>query len=126
VQPPNKISQQRAVTCALTNQFATPGLGSLMAGRFLAGSGQLLLAVGGFVMVVAWVGLTMHESYNLMYSDAPPKSFAWLGVAGGVLFGISWFWALVTSIRLVRQAKADEEAGRANLPPRITNTPKEM
>ena len=37
-----------ARNCALINQLATPGLGSLMAGRLVAGIGQLLLAVAGF------------------------------------------------------------------------------
>ena len=50
------VSRTTAHNAALLNQLATPGLGSLMAGRWLAGVGQLALAVAGFVMVV--VGVT--------------------------------------------------------------------
>jgi len=110
----------------MTNQFATPGLGSIMAGRYWSGGGQLLLSAGGFVLVLAWVALPMRESYNMIYSDAPPRSFVWLGVAGGVLFLVSWFWALITSINVVRRAKMDEQTDRTNLPPTITKPPQQM
>src|SRR6267142_5883224 len=43
-----------ATTCLILNQFATPGLGSLMARRWFAGTGQLVLAVAGFCLLVGW------------------------------------------------------------------------
>ena len=94
----------------LLNQCATPGLGSLMAGRWGAGIGQLLLAVIGFVMVVGWFVLLDLQIYNELINDAQPKSVAWLGEAGGVTFVAAWVWSLFTSLSVLREARASEPA----------------
>jgi hypothetical protein len=91
----------------VVNQFATPGLGSVMAGRWVAGIGQLLIAIIGFGMVIAWFALTLRESYKLMDFSVEPKSYAWLGKSGGIVFMVSWLWSLVTSIQLIKEAKAN-------------------
>jgi hypothetical protein len=122
-QPPIKISYQRALTCALTNQLATPGLGSLMGGRLLAGGGQLLLSLSGFGLFVIWFALTLRESYRMIYSDETPTSYIWVGLAGALIFAAAWIWALVTSISLLRQSKVDDQAEQAAAPPRITSPP---
>ena len=59
----------------LANQFATPGLGSLMAGRWIAGSGQLALAVAGCVMVIVWFFKVMIQYYGQISDDAQPHPF---------------------------------------------------
>ena len=46
------------------NQLATPGLGSLIAGRRLAGGGQLLLSLSGFVLVTVWFWRLMLQFYG--------------------------------------------------------------
>ena len=51
VTPSEKSSRERVWSCVLINQCATPGLGSLLCRRFFSGTGQLLLAVAGFVLV---------------------------------------------------------------------------
>lgn len=103
--PPNRTT---ARNCVLINQLATPGLGSLMAGRWIVGLGQLLLAVAGFVMVVGYFVLHLTNVYNKLVNDAEPKPVGWLGEAGALIFGVAWLWALVTSIQLLRSAKAAE------------------
>lgn len=110
------LNQALAQKCFLINQFATPGLGSLMGQRFISGVGQLLLALVGFVLVMGWFILMMTESFRLAESDAPVKSYAWIGIAGGAIFAAAWGWSLITSIDLLRHAKKNSPT--APEPPR--------
>ena len=104
------VSRTAARNAALVNQFATPGLGSLMARRWIAGMGQLLLAVAGFVLVVKWFFETLIQLYDQIDGDATPHSVAGIGETGAVLFIMAWFWALVTSVSLMVRAKSEEPA----------------
>jgi hypothetical protein len=100
--------------------LATPGLGSIIGRRFVAGVGQLILAVAGFVMIVGWMAGYFCDQYRLM-ADLPPAkgSYGWLGEWGLALFGAAWLWSLFTSLSLLRQAKADEQTEAERVPPRI-------
>ena len=106
----------------LLNQFATPGLGSLLGRRILPGLGQLALAIAGCALVIAWYALTLMQAYELMdiNASASVASHARLGEAGAVAFLVSWFWALATSLSLLREAKGTDPASPMNIPPRIT------
>ncbi len=87
------------------NQFATPGLGSIMAGRYLAGTFQLLLALAGFVLIVAWFFLVLRAAYSIMDSadePAPPHYVGWMGLGS---FLLAWGWAWFTSLSVLRQAR---------------------
>lgn len=95
----------------LLNLLAAPGLGSLVARRWLEGLGQLLLSLVGFVLMVIWFVREMTLYYSQMFSEAPvrPIGFAMLWI-GTVFFLLAWTWSLVTCISLARessQAKAD-------------------
>ena len=104
------VSHAKAKTAATLNLLATPGLGSLVAGRWFAGVGQLALAVAGFVLVVAWFVKIIIPYYGMMFSDSPPPPVNWrIGELGAVLFALSWGWSLVTSLSLLH------EASRSNL-----------
>jgi len=92
----------------LVNQLATPGLGSLMARRYVAGAGQLLLALIGFGLLVAWFISVMARVYRQVEGDSSATSAAWLGEAGAVTFAASWLWSLVTSLSLLREARETE------------------
>ena len=81
-----------------------------MAGRRMAGLGQLALAVAGFGMVTGWFVLLSLQMYNELINDAQPKSVAWLGEAGGVIFAAAWLWSLVTSLSVLREARAGQPA----------------
>ena len=87
------------------NQFATPGLGSIIAGCWLAGTGQLLTFLAGFVLFCDWSFKNMAQYYSLMFSDnpgaSPPARILWIGMG---LCVVSWFWSLATSISLLRSA----------------------
>lgn len=101
---PKKLSSAKARNAALLNQFATPGLGSLMAGRWLAGAGQLLLALAGFVLIMAWFIEEMHQFYGQINGDVPVQPIGNLLMWGAILFALAWIWSLVTSLSLLRQA----------------------
>jgi len=92
-----------------------------MAGRWVAGIGQLLLAVAGFVMVVVWFFEVMLQYYSQITDSAPARPAGWIGEIGAILFVASWFWSLVTSISLVRQAQAGKPAGPEPVAPQTTD-----
>jgi hypothetical protein len=121
------LSPAAARNCFLMNQFATPGLGSLMGGRIIPGVGQLFLALVGFALVMVWFLRTMKEYYSLMGEDTPSAiSYGKYFFSGVMFFGASWLWSLLTSISLVRQAKTPPPPPPGSVPPRITNPPGKM
>ena len=107
------------------NLFATPGLGSLMGGRILSGLGQLILFLVGFGFVCVWFYRMMKTYYNLSdFSGEGPQvhaSYFYYFLFGFLFAGVSWLWSLLTSIRMVAQAKTPEPALPGSAPPRITN-----
>jgi hypothetical protein len=119
------VNRTAARNAALINQFATPGLGSLMAGRWIAGIGQLLLALAGFALVVMWFFETMIQVYDEINGDATPHSVARLGETGALLFILAWLWALVTSVSLVTNVKSEPPVASQTVPPAAINPPAE-
>jgi hypothetical protein len=116
------LTPQRLVTCIIINQLATPGLGSLMARRKAAGTGQLTLSLAGFVLIVTWMfmffyGISLQE-WN---PSATPHTPAWLWQWGVLFFGASWLWSLGTSAALWRQARQTSPGGGSDVPPRISD-----
>lgn len=111
------LSRSTARNSALVNQFATPGLGSLMAGRFVSGAGQLLLALAGFVLVMAWFGSVFLRMYNDLAGNPPTRARGWLGEAGAGIFAISWIWALFTSLSILREAPKSDSQPPPEVPP---------
>jgi len=81
-----------------------------MAGRWVAGSGQLALAVAGFVIFVVWFFKEMIQYYGQISGDVQPHPVWWIGLTGGILFVASWLWALVTSIGLFVEARRNAAA----------------
>ena len=105
------VGPARIGSCILINLAATPGLGSLMAGRWLAGSGQLALALAGFAMIVVWFFEVMAVYYGQIGgNEQQPHRVGWIGITGAILFGVSWLWALVTSISLFVEARRNAAA----------------
>ena len=115
---PRRLERATARNCILINQLATPGLGSIMAGQRLVGTGQLLVAVLGFLMVVGWFVLSMINTYNAAVNDAEPRPVGWLGRAGAYVFCASWLWALSTSLKIHRSLKSAPDP--AAVPPRLS------
>ncbi|MDB6122588.1 MAG: hypothetical protein JWQ71_1581 [Pedosphaera sp.] len=112
------IDRAKALNCLLVNQFATPGLGSLMAGRVLEGIVQLLLAVAGFCCVVGWFAQIVYATYRQMNEHRPASlPSSWLGKIGFILFIASWLLSWITSLSVLRTASKNEAANPPKLPP---------
>jgi 4a-hydroxytetrahydrobiopterin dehydratase len=101
-----KSSRVAARNATLMNLLGTPGLGSLMAGRRVAGAGQLVLAVAGFTLVAIWFVKQMTQFYGQISGSVPVQPVGWIGLLGGGIFALAWVWSLVTSLSLMRQAAA--------------------
>ena len=88
------------------NQLATPGLGSLMGGRIVAGSGQLALALAGFGLLLGWFFKVISGYYGMITDQlSAPESHAAWGIAGAAVFGAAWCWSLVTSFSLINEGR---------------------
>jgi hypothetical protein len=107
VSGPGPPTRGEAITCALINQFATPGLGSWLGGRRTSGSGQMLLAVAGFLLWCCWFTgrLLTQLAEGGIDVEAPQfllthhQAFMKWAV---ISFAVAWLWALVTSVVLLR------------------------
>jgi hypothetical protein len=91
----------------LLNLLVLPGWGSFKAGRRWSGVAQLVLGLAGALVTVAalykfWVGW-LHSFQTETPLQFNTSLIWWVGT-GVVVFFISWFWALGTSIQLLRQA----------------------
>lgn len=111
------ISRAKARNAAILNQLATPGLGSLLAGRWIAGTGQLILFLIGFAVFIIWFIEQMTQFYGQIADDVPVKPIWYLFRISVALTGASWLWSLVTSINLLRQAEADVPPPTISEPP---------
>jgi hypothetical protein len=109
------LSHKMARNAAMINQLATPGLGSIIAGRWLAGTLQLILALIGFIFIFVWFFKQMAQLYGQINGDVAVHPVGWIGIAGFILFVLAWVWSLITSISLVRHAQT--ELPPAKIPP---------
>jgi hypothetical protein len=101
------------------NQLATPGLGSLLAGRRWVGVGQLLLFLAGFVIFMFWFGALMKQMYAEMVNYAPHHSVAWVGEVSVLLCGVSWVWSLFTSLSILHEGRQTGDTQPPPLPPEV-------
>ena len=107
LRPARPISRARAASCALVNLAATPGLGSLMARRYFAGTAQLLIALAGFGLILGWMLEYFHRVFLQQLDEpVPPDSSGWMGKWGLICFVAAWLWSLATSVSLWLQAKS--------------------
>ena len=104
------LTSAMARNAVLINQFATPGLGSIVAGRYFSGTGQLLLALTGFSCFIVWFVAIMRQFYGQIQGNVEVKPVGWIGWTGLVVFAAAWFWALITSISLMREVKRNHTA----------------
>ena len=103
------ISRAAARNYALLNQLATPGLGSLLARRWLAGAAQTLLALAGFVLLILWYTRFLAHAYGELTNQPVAPAPAWLGELGLASFAAAWTWSLFTSIGLLRAASKEKQ-----------------
>ena len=104
--------------------LATPGVGSLKAGRIFTGVCQLSLAVASCVLIGAWVIGWSYRIYLAQVDEPIPQtSSGWLLKWGVISFGVSWLWAMITCVSLVLQANAGERENPQKVPPRLADPP---
>ena len=114
------LTRSRAWTCVLINQLATPGLGSIIAGRRISGLCQLGLALIGFILLVGWmVNFFYALAMNQLEQPPPTGSYGWMGKWGLLSFGAGWVWSLVTSALLLREAGEEPPPRPPDLPPPV-------
>ena len=118
-----KKSDDRTVArVVLLNLLALPGLGSLRGGRWFEGVGQLALTLAGAATVLVWLYKELSQYYGLMFNDVKPEPVGWIGVTGGILMGISWLWALITSINFHRANALQSTGANENQAVKKTQT----
>ena len=90
------LSRATARNAALLNLLATPGLGSLLARRWIAGGGQLALALIGFTLFLVWFVKQMTQFYGQISGNVEVRPIGKFLVAGLVLFALAWIWSAAT------------------------------
>lgn len=99
------------------NQFMTPGLGSLGVGRKVAGRIQLTLAIGGFVLVVVWMGNMLRATLEGALPGEALAVLPWQWKTGLGLLAGGWTCALVTSLQVLWETRHERGPGPPPLPP---------
>jgi len=101
-----------------------------MVGRYLAGSGQLLLSLAGAALILIWFATVLNAAYSIMESTGEPDLKHWVGVLGFGLLFLGWCWAWVSSLSILREVKNKQERrldslakspSQTAVPPRIQN-----
>jgi hypothetical protein len=98
--------------CVLINQFAFPGLGTIMAGRRV-GYAQAAVMVIGFLLTTGFMVWFIVSALALVVSRAPDeaawkancRAYAWAWQSGSALCVAAWLWSLASSIAMLRQQK---------------------
>jgi hypothetical protein len=92
----------------LMNLFATPGLGTLMAGKVVSGLVQLALAVTGFALVLIWFIRVMIQYYQLAGGeDVSGNLHPGIAITGGIIFAVAWLWGFATGVQLWQSSRPD-------------------
>jgi len=123
------VNVQTAWGC-LTANLAVPGSGSMMAHRRISGIVQGTLAITGMalsaiftVRFFAWYAANRLRLEESALEDPVGalleywQAIRW-AIVGICLFGIGWLWALLTSLRVLRNARRAEVAGKP-APPKL-------
>lgn len=110
--PKHPLTRTRIWLCILVNLLATPGLGSIMARRYISGACQLVMALAGSVLVVVWIAVLFYQAFQM--DSAEHASIHWLWQWGLILLAASWVWSLFTSILLLFQKREE-----TNVPPKL-------
>ncbi|HTR43547.1 MAG TPA: hypothetical protein VMH87_18190 [Pseudomonadales bacterium] len=103
-----------------------PGWGSWKAGRKFTGFGEMFILIACLFLFGMWFFQYMNRVFQSeLGEDAlPPVPPNWLWQWGIVLYVVSVVWTVVTSVSMVREAKAHEAEVRRNTPPKLADLPK--
>jgi len=108
---PAKAKSPSTMVCVIINLAAFPGLGTIMAKR-RAGYIQATLMVAGFLLLMGFMSYFIYATFQLIKTQgsmedllAACRPYAWAGCSGLALTLVAWFWALFSSLSLIRQSK---------------------
>jgi hypothetical protein len=112
------LSRSQARNYVILNQLATPGLGTWLAGRKITGALQMLVAVTACVLIILWFLTSLRPMLEAMQGDPyRPDSRTWTyALWGWNLLAVSWLWAGISSLSILKQATPDTPAAK---PPRL-------
>ena len=100
------LDRSTAWAYLMSNLFLIPGMGSLMAGRLLAGVAQMVGSIFGFILtLIAMIRVVF--SFNWEADAQEPFAYmrpVYLGIG---IFAASWVWGLITGIQVLRDAPPD-------------------
>jgi hypothetical protein len=111
--PPRIMTRKRALACLAMNLLAFPGLGTIMARRWI-GYVQAVVMVAGFCLFVGFMGL-YFISFGRFAMDSPDEfrahyqPFLWALLTGLGLCLVAWLWSLLSSLLILRDARLAEE-----------------
>ena len=108
---PVPLDRGTAWACLLTNALTLPGLGSLTGGRSV-GYAQGTLALIGFGLSSYWLIKTLLVWMAEGQLPVEINRTLLIGLTGIAVYAGAWLWALGTSLGLLREAKATEQAAR--------------
>lgn len=98
--------RDRLQIAIVINQFATPGLGSWIAGHRIAGAGQLAFSCSGFLyFLFRCVQLVSDSIRTAMDGDVAPPFPMEAFNQTLIVFGIAWLWSAVTSVQMLREIR---------------------
>jgi hypothetical protein len=103
------------LVCLLINLVVLPGLGSLIAGRRVSGILQAALGLAGTALTTASCAPMLATMIRTGQLPESAGQSMWGGLLGILMFLIAWLWALATGLRLLRNAKRQQNpTGSAN------------
>ena len=110
--PPRRPRAVSPWICALVNQGAFPGLGTLMMGRRV-GYAQAAIMVAGFFLTMGFLVWYLvcvgRYATNSTWSEAHFKSlyqpYRWSLYWGLGLCAAAWFWSLFSSLAMLRAGR---------------------
>src|SRR5580658_4341629 len=122
--PKRPLTLDRAWAYVLLN-ISVPGWGSWKAGRKVAGFGEMFILVVCLFLLGLWFLKYMNRIFQSEVGDTlPPIPPNWLWQWGIGLYVVSLVWTIVTSVSVIREARAYEAEARRNTPPKLADLDK--
>jgi hypothetical protein len=103
--PPKLCNRTSARNYLLTNTLVLPGLGSWLAGERFVGILQMMLAFMGLGFISFWFVSFLIACLQTQTFPVDGGPHLLQGMLGVVLSLASWFWALGTSLRILRATR---------------------
>ena len=100
------LDETGAWTCLGINLAVLPGLGSVIAGRRVAGAGQALIASVGAGLSMWWLAAFFRQWAEDGFFPADGGESFRFGLIGVALFAAAWLWSLATSLSVIRSIRS--------------------